>query len=180
MCDFNLNAAYFSNDFDSFIYRHITNIKEGKIPVIEYRQKGAEISGIELEISFDNMTLGNFIVSHSFMISKINGKLNDGGYIPRMPPLSFQYTLDAMSDSWLYTLRYRHSDKQDSLALNEMLTDSYNRLDFEVSYKASNNIFFILLMRNIGDEDIRNHTSWLKDKLPEPGRDYNLSVQYSF
>jgi iron complex outermembrane receptor protein len=177
---FNLNAAYFSNDFDSFIYRHITNLKVGKIPVIEYRQQGSKVSGTELEISFDNMTLGNYIVSHSFMISKINGKLNDGGYIPRMPPLSFQYTLDAMSDNWLYTLRYRHSNKQDSLAYNEMLTDAYNRLDLEVGYRASNNIFFILLMRNIGDKDIRNHTSWLKDKLPEPGRDYNLSVQYSF
>ena len=37
-----------------------------------------------------------------------------------------------------------------------------------------------LLAKNLGNEDIRNHTSWLKDKLPEPGRDYNLSVQYSF
>ena len=114
------------------------------------------------------------------MISKVDGKLSGGGYVPRMPPLNFQYTLDAMSDSWLYTLRYRHSDKQDSLALNEMLTDSYNRLDFEVRYEASNGVVVSMLARNIGDVDIRNHTSWLKDKLPEPGRDFNLSVQYSF
>ena len=155
-------------------------MKVGKIPVIEYRQQGSKIYGTELEISFDNMTLKNFIVSHSFMISKINGKLNDGAYIPRMPPMNYQYTVDAMSNNWMHTLRYRHSNKQDLLAYNEMLTDSYNRLDFEVSYRASDNIIILLLMRNIGDEEIRNHTSWLKDKLPEPGRDYNLSVQYSF
>ncbi|MBI78998.1 MAG: hypothetical protein CMQ51_01065 [Gammaproteobacteria bacterium] len=176
----NLNASYYNNDYDSFIYRDLTGAKINAVPVAQYRQKNAEISGIELELDFAPVRLGNFDVSNSFMISKVNGKLSGGGYVPRIPPLNFQYTLDAMSDNWLYTLRYRHSDKQDSLALNEMLTDSYNRLDFEVRYEASNGVVVSMLARNIGDEDIRNHTSWLKDKLPEPGRDYNLSVQYSF
>ena len=175
-----LNASYYNNDYNSFIYRELTGAKISNVPVVQYRQKGAEISGIELELDFAPVRLGNFDVSNSFMISKVDGKLSGGGYVPRMPPLNFQYTLDAMSDSWLYTLRYRHSDKQDSLAFNEMLTDSYNRLDFEVRYEASNGVVVSMLARNIGDEDIRNHTSWLKDKLPEPGRDYNLSVQYSF
>ncbi|MEE2683531.1 MAG: TonB-dependent receptor [Pseudomonadota bacterium] len=175
-----LNASYYNNDYNSFIYRELTGAKISNVPVVQYRQKGAEISGIELELDFAPVRLGNFDVSNSFMISKVDGKLSGGGYVPRIPPLNFQYTLDAMSDNWLYTLRYRHSDKQDSLALNEMLTDSYNRLDFEVRYEASNGVVVSMLARNIGDEDIRNHTSWLKDKLPEPGRDYNLSVQYSF
>ncbi len=177
---FSLKASYFNNDFDSYIYRQTTGAKINKVPVIQYKQQGAKISGTEVELNFAPMTLGNFDISNSFMITNISGELNGGGYVPRMPPMNYQYTVDAMSNNWMYTLRYRHSEKQDSLALNEMLTDAYNRVDLEVVYTTNFGMTVSLLAKNLGNEDIRNHTSWLKDKLPEPGRDYNLSVQYSF
>jgi hypothetical protein len=35
-------------------------------------------------------------------------------------------------------------------------------------------------VRNLTDEEIRHHTSPLKDKLPEAGQDIRLTARYRF
>ena len=68
------------------------------------------------------------------------------------------------------------------IAINELATDSYTQVDVEVSWIPTQleGFTFSLIARNIGDEEIRNHTSYLKDRLSEPGRNINLTVQYGF
>jgi iron complex outermembrane recepter protein len=34
--------------------------------------------------------------------------------------------------------------------------------------------------RNLSNEDVREHTSFLKDKLPKPGRSVRLSLRAAF
>ena len=126
--------------------------------------------------------IAGFDIDHEFSFSSVSGKLDGGGDIPRIPPLTYQYTLEAVSENWLALLRLKHSAKQNDIGVNELVTGSHSSVDIEISWipSAYEDFTFSLLVRNLTDEEIRNHTSYLKDRLPEPGRDINLTIQYGF
>ncbi|MED5535101.1 MAG: TonB-dependent receptor [Pseudomonadota bacterium] len=177
-----LHSSLFFNRFDNFVYGHFTGIEKDSLPEIEYRQDDAIIKGAEIEVEFLADPIGIFDINHEFAFSAIDAELDTGGNIPRIPPSIFQYVLEGTSENWLWLLRLKHSGKQSDVGTNELLTESYNTVDIEVSWIPSNydGVTLSLLVRNLGDEEIRNHTSYLKDRLPEPGRNINLTLQYSF
>jgi iron complex outermembrane receptor protein len=75
-----------------------------------------------------------------------------------------------------------HSAKQNDVALNELSTDSFTQVDLGLDWTPSafNGLKLSAVIRNLTDEEIRRHTSALKDLLPESGRDIRLSVGFSF
>jgi len=72
--------------------------------------------------------------------------------------------------------------EQDNLAEDERKTDSYTNVDIIASYQppAYEGLTLTASIRNLTDEEIRHHTSPLKEKLPEPGQDIRLTAQYKF
>ena len=177
-----LHSSVFNNQFDDFVYGDFTGQKKENLLEIQYKQSDATIKGVEIELEYLADPIGVFDVSHEFNLSAIEGKLSGHGHIPRIPPLTYQYVLDAVSENWSWLVRLKHASSQADTGENELPTDSYNRVDFEISWIPANGagLTFSLLARNLGDKEIRNHTSYLKDRLPEPGRNINLTVQYGF
>ena len=177
-----LHSSVFNNQFDDFVYGDFTGQKKEGLLEIQHKQSDAIIKGAEIELEYLADPIGVFDVSHEFSLSAIEGKLSGHGHIPRIPPLTYQYVLDAVSENWSWLVRLKHASSQADTGENELPTDSYNRVDFEISWIPANGagLTFSLLARNLGDKEIRNHTSYLKDRLPEPGRNINLTVQYGF
>ena len=177
-----LHSALFFNRFDNFVYGDFTGIEKDSLPEIEYKQTDADIKGVEIELEFLADPIGIFDINHEFSFSTIDAVLATEGNIPRIPPSILQYVLEGTSENWLWLLRLKHSGKQSDIGTNELPTESYNTVDIEVSWIPSNynGVTLSLLARNLGDEEIRNHTSYLKDRMPEPGRNINLTLQYGF
>ena len=177
-----LHSSIFYSQFYNFIYGHFTGQKKSDLLEIQYRQSDATIKGVEIELGMVGDQIAGFDIDHEFSFSSVSGKLDGGGDIPRIPPLTYQYTLEAVSENWLALLRLKHSAKQNDIGVNELVTGSHSSVDIEISWipSAYEDFTFSLLVRNLTDEEIRNHTSYLKDRLPEPGRDINLTIQYGF
>ena len=77
----------------------------------------------------------------------------------------------------------RHRDDQDELAANETPTASYTVLNASFSYRffTGGQVYDVLVRgRNLTDEDVRSHTSFVKDLVPLPGRDLSVALRMNF
>jgi iron complex outermembrane receptor protein len=67
------------------------------------------------------------------------------------------------------------------VAINELPTEGYTQLNLSLGYAFSNPDLYVFLKgSNLLDEDIRQHTSPLKDLVPLPGRSIHLGLRYDF
>lgn len=76
-----------------------------------------------------------------------------------------------------------HALKQDDTAPNELATDSYTLLTVGVSYRLGTGpLTWDLLVKgtNLLDEEVRLHTSSLKDIAPLAGRGVTVALRTSF
>jgi hypothetical protein len=75
----------------------------------------------------------------------------------------------------------RHRDDQDNLAPNETPTEAYTVLNASFSYRffTGAQVYDVILRgRNLTDEEVRDHTSFVKDIVPLPGRDVSVSLRW--
>ena len=77
----------------------------------------------------------------------------------------------------------RKVTSQSKLALNETPTESYNMLDLKVSQRipifyGEKEMFVTVFAKNLLDEVARNHSSFVKDQVPLPGR--NIGIRFNF
>ncbi len=74
---------------------------------------------------------------------------------------------------------------QNKLSLNETPTESYSMLDMKVSQSipimsGDGEMLVTLYAKNILDEVARNHSSFVKDQVPLPGRNIGLRFNMKF
>jgi iron complex outermembrane receptor protein len=99
-----------------------------------------------------------------------------------MPPLRLTGLVEYDAGPLHGSLGVSWYDAQDKLAANELPTDGYTMVDFEVSYRWEQwqrGVLFFLKGGNLLDEEARRHSSPLKDYVPLPGRNLTLGVRMS-
>ena len=178
----------FRYDYDDFIYEFDTGVTEPPmdpdgLPVFRFAQQGAEFSGLELSglvelkhgerVDLDLELLGDYV----------RAELNDGEPVPRIPPLSLGAGLVFDGPHWHGAARVRWYDDQTRIASSETLTRGYTTLNATMGYRlAKSGVVhdFVLRLDNLTDEEIRPHTSRLKDLVPRPGRNVGLNYRLVF
>ena len=180
---FHGSLSFYSNNVDDYIYLLDSSKKEDGLLVANYLQKDAEISGFELQIG-RSFEVGPGQLDLSFGRDDNTGKFTDGTYIPRMMPSRYLYSISYSSQNDLdWTIDFKDVDKQTNLAKNETASNGFQLVDarltktFDVT--GSNGQFAVTVFGdNLLDETARNHTSFVKDQVPLPGR--NLGVRFNF
>ena len=182
--------SYFRNDVDNYIYlqdeteeEHEEHEEEdehhGGLIHANYLQNEAELKGYELEIGkIFELQKGN--LSLSFGRDSVTGDFGDGSNIPRMVPArniySFSYALDDLSVG----LKLKDVEEQDHIGLGETFTADYQMLNFNLSKSfnltGSSQLNVTLFSKNLTDEVARNHSSFVKDQVPLPGRNYGIKL----
>ena len=176
--DSSLRLAIFDNDYEDFIY---LQKRAGSEDEFDFLQQDAEISGLEL--SYDtSVNFSEYKLLTSLKYSLIEGKLDNGSNLPRIPPEKLMLGLSSKVGEVLYKVDFTHNSKQDDIGLNELPTDSFTQVDLGAEWTPSsfNGLKVSALIRNATDEEIRRHTSAIKDLVPEAGRDIRLSLGFSF
>ncbi|MFU8848170.1 MAG: TonB-dependent receptor [Opitutales bacterium] len=104
--------------------------------------------------------------------------------LPRIPPLRIGLRADLESGPWTAGLLLRRAFQQDREAPEETETSGYTELslDIERAIKLANGMRLAAFLRadNLLDEDIRHHTSFLKDVAPLPGRSAMIGARLEF
>ena len=178
--DVSWRASVFYSDFRDYIFPLATGDEEDGLPVFVYRQRDAAFYGAEGEIELPVWRGRDRGVDAHFGADYVRGRLDRGGNLPQMPPLRVTAALEYDAGPLHSVLGIAWYDEQDRLAANELPTDSYTLVDFEVSYRWERwqpGVLFFLKAGNLLDEEARRHSSPLKDYVPLPGRSLLLGVR---
>jgi iron complex outermembrane receptor protein len=104
-----------------------------------------------------------------------------GANLPRIPPQRLGLGLHGGWGKLDASIDATFADSQDDIAENELPTEGYSLVDFSLGYRfADPGLYVFLRGTNLLDEDIRQHSSPLKDIVPLPGRSVHVGLRYEF
>lgn len=176
-------ASIFANWFDDYIFQTATGAEEDELPVFQYFQRDARYVGFEAEASADLFKVGSFTVRGDVVADYVRATIDEGGPVPRIPPLRLLGGLEANSDSLTGRVEAEWVDDQDRLATLETPTDGHTLVNASLSWRPwgkRRETVLVLSANNIFDVDARRHASFTKDFVPLAGRDIRLSARVSF
>lgn len=187
--------SYFMNDVDNYIYLKDETEEEHEehedeehgdhegLILAEYLQRDVELKGYELE--FGNVIdLETGSLTLSFARDSVTGEFKDGSNVPRMVPARNIYTISYAQNDLEAKLVLKDVEKQDDLAEGEYESDGYEMLNLRLrktySLNSDSDLSISLFANNLLDEAARNHSSFVKDEVPLPGRNYGLKFRLNF
>ena len=154
----------------------------GNLIHANYMQEDAEFDGYEFELgkTFD---MGSGELSLSFGRDVVNAKFSDGHYVPRINPARNIYSLSYKQEDLLFKMTLKDVEKQNDFGEGETATDSYQMLNARLTKSfnvGDGDLKVSLFANNLLDEVARNHSSFVKDEVPLPGRNYGLKFNLNF
>lgn len=191
-------ASVFRNDYDNFIYladtgEHVPHEgeegegegeegeDEEEDTIFEYRQNGAEIDGIELEVTRrGEASFGRWMLRANY--ARLRGSLRKGAPLPTIPPEKVNLTAELSRGTVDVNLHLQYAADQTRVPQGIFPTDGYLRTDVSLNWRpaAYDGLVLSVAAENLTDEEIRYHASALKDLLPEAGRNFRLTARYKF
>lgn len=186
---FVFNAFY--NQVDNYYYQSFSGLyaesghdhgedeHTDELPVYVFQTDDVVLHGFEAQVAWQ--------VSNTFKTTVfsdyVRAKLEDGGNLPRTPPLRLgtQFTYeDERVSAHLDITRYQ---EQDDVAANETTTSAYTLVDASVSYDLqalNHDVALYLKGTNLTDTEARVHSSFIKDIAPRAGRSIAVGIRGTF
>jgi len=171
--------TYFKNEIDSYIYLlDAAGAGHDALVAANYLQQDADLEGYEVEIEkVFELVKGD--LSLSFSRDSVRGNFEGGNNIPRMIPPRNIYSVSYASKALKIKLDLKDVEKQQKTGTNEVSTNGYEMLDFKLTrtfqLNAGNKLKVSVFANNILDDVARNHTSFVKDEVPLPGRNFGAN-----
>ena len=185
--------AYYQNDVSNYIYLrdeehdedHHDSEGEGEHEGLihaEFVQEDATLEGYEFEVG-STYELANGTLDISFGRDVVEGKLEAGGYIPRMAPARNFYSASYSSNGYTYSAVLKDVADHEDVAEDETMTDGYKMLNLRVGKEyeiLGANLKVSAFANNVLDQVARNSTSFAKDAVPLPGRNVGLNIRLTY
>lgn len=171
---FDLHANLFRTSFDDFIYLADTGLEEDELPVRQWTAADARFTGWELEgrVQLTDGPQGAW--SLRGFADGVRGTLAEGGgNLPRIAPNRFGLGVEWQRDGWRAGSDVLRVEAQDRVATGEDETPGYTFVNAQLSYHWDSTAAgweIYLQGRNLGNQEARVHTSFLKDYSPLLGR----------
>jgi len=178
-----LEVTVFHNDFSDYITLMNTGAEVDELPVLAYVQDDATFYGVEVNAQFGFGTVVGGEVELALFGDMIRGELDNGDDVPRLPPHRIGGRLSWSTDVLEVWTRVQDAASQNRPGANEEATAGYTRWDLGADYRLAlgdSELTLFLTARNLGDEEIRLSTSFLRDVSPEAGRSVEAGVRYRF
>lgn len=176
--DHSITVNAFYTNYSDYIFEIQTGEEEDELDVYQYVADDAEFYGFEAAGKAKITDLGSFALSADTLVEYVRAK-TDSGDLPRIPPLSVLSGLEAENDRLKLRAEWEHVAKADNLSAFELPTDSYDSINAFLTWKApvdAQDVQLRLSVLNILDTEARQHSSFLKDLVPLPGRNVRFSI----
>ena len=190
------DATAFQTRYQNFIFKRFTGVGcgdtidtcgvEDELDQLVFSQRDATFRGVELSAQLDVLPIGRGTFGVEGQYDFVNAKFSGGSYVPRIPPHRLGAGLYYRDSNWYARLFALHAFDQDKVALDDLKdtpTDGYTMLNADLSYTfaldrtaggIATNMTIGLKGENLLDEEIRNHVSFKKDEVLQPGRTVRL------
>ena len=190
-------ATIFRNNIDNYIYLldedddhaddddHDPDDPHGHPELIHanYVQQDAELDGFEFKIG-KVFNLKNGELNLSFGRDMVNGNFSNGKNIPRLNPARNIFSLAYSGNDLIYKINIKDVEKQNDFGEGETATEGYLMLDTKlvktINLNNDSELMISVFANNLLDEIARNHSSFVKDEVPLPGRNYGIRFNYNF
>ena len=187
----------FHNQFNNYIFVHSADTNadgvadrsdsngtlnpNGDFLIQNFAQTGARFYGVEAETVF---TLKPETLDLRLFTDYVRGKLEGGGNVPRATPPRFGLELNHRVGPWTANLSATRVVRQNHVAELETTTPGYTLLNIDMSYRITktklNGIRIFLQGKNLLNEEMRLHNSFLKNFAPLPGRALVVGLRGEF
>ncbi|MEY3280669.1 MAG: hypothetical protein RL674_654, partial [Pseudomonadota bacterium] len=153
-------------------------------PLIHSQQKAAIFKGFEAKTVFPLMDNKLGLVDLTLFGDYTRGTFDNGGDVPRMPPLRYGVQVSYDKHEWSSNVRLTRGEAQTNAGENETTTPAYLLLNLGTQYKiahfAQSDILLFAKGKNLLDENIRNSVSYLRNFSPEMGRSAEVGIRVSY
>lgn len=178
----------FYTDYANYIYERITGAAvitdEGDVlPVTRFTPSNAVFKGFEIDLGHEWGAWRGWDISTDASLEYVDAKLNLAqldAALPRIPPLGVTLGLSADTGLWGLRAELDYAAKKTTLAYGELPSDSYTLINAFVSREINDAMTLRLSALNLTNQDARQHTSFLKDVVPLPGRNFKISLEMTF
>lgn len=202
------SASIYQTRFKNFIYLADTGVVES-LPVRLWTQQDATFKGAEAEALFhlfegsagdwDLRVFGDYVkaeldgsgtrnvdiaVPHGDHNHNYSVELANTGYLPRISPARVGADLRWSRDGWRASVGAVRYSSQKDVAQNEDPSNGYTLVDAHLAYRwdrtDSNSYEVFLDGNNLTNQEVRPHTSLLRDYSPLPGRGVAFGIRAYF
>ena len=168
-------------DYDGFIDLTPTGAVEDGLDVFRYVQTDARFHGFEAEASFRIWQQGERTLSLDLGADYVHAS-SDMGPPSRIPPWAMSGKLiwqDKELGGWIEA---RRVSTQNRVSDFELPSDGYTVVNAGATWapQGLSGAKLFVEGRNLGDAEIREHASFLKDIAPQPGRGVRAGFSYRF
>ena len=155
----------------------------GSLMHANYIQEDAEFDGYEIEFG-RTIDLNKGQLKLSFGRDVVNAKFSDGHNVPRINPSRNVYSLSYKKEDVVFKLDLKDVAKQNDFGEGETATNGYQMLDTRLTktfyLNGTSNLKVTLFGKNLLDEVARNHSSFVKNEVPLPGRNYGIKFNLTY
>lgn len=194
---FRFDASTYYTRFDGFIFKQLTDAECGdtlntcavpppdeELSQVLFLQRNATFYGVELhgEQDIGRVWRGTWGVDaqYDFVHARFDDAKN--GHLPRIPPHRAGAGVYYRDMNWLARVGFLHAFDQDRIGENETPTEGYTLLNADLAYTfkldaAAGGVPEMTIgLRgvNLLDAEVRNHVSFRKDEVVQPGRTIRL------
>ena len=177
-------VTVFYNQFEDYIFLLNSGEFEDETPVYLYEQDDAKFVGVEFESHLYLTELGSGEVWLEIFGDVMSAEFDNAGDVPRMPPRRVGSELSWGDNALHAYVRVLNADDQDDPGDFETETDGYTRWDAGIDYlwvlDNKRELLTFLKWKNIGDEEIRLSTSFLRNFAPQAGESIEAGIRFSF
>jgi iron complex outermembrane receptor protein len=192
---FRFDASVFHTVYDGFIFKSFTGRQcddtidtcgsGAELNELVFAQRDATFTGAEIGTELDVGRIGRGVWGVSGQYDFVRAQFEDGDNVPRIPPHRLGAGLYYRDAAWQAAVSALHAFRQDdvfALDARDTPTSSYTMVNAELAYSFKTNavvggptlMTIGIRGENLLDDDIRNHVSFKKDEVLQPGRTIRL------
>jgi iron complex outermembrane recepter protein len=187
-------ASVFVTRYHNFIFEEFTGEEEpgggaggedeGELRELEFAQTNALFYGAEVEGALNVLERAGIKVNLDGVLDFVHAAERPSAVpLPRIPPLNVLIGGEILSEFVDFRIEGDFAADQTRVGMHEDATGGYASLNLMVAVRPFGKrhpVTFRIIGRNLTNSEIRYHTSFLKEVLPQPGRDVRLSIEGCF
>ncbi len=176
--NWNAEFSIYHNEISDYIYLSLVDDERGF-----YTAEDATFFGIEGKIGIPILKNSAGETEIGFRGDYVEAEFSNGDVVPRIPAGRLGLHLSHFTDRWSFDVGLTHIFSQDEIAFLETKTPDSTRLevygDYRWQFKQGSELVLFFRGTNLLDEALRNHTSFLKHYVPEPGRGVKVGLRFT-
>jgi iron complex outermembrane receptor protein len=186
---FRFDASVYHSQFDGFIFKQRTGLvcdetlascgSGTELNQILFQQRDATFTGAEVQAQLDVAPIWRGVWGVDGQYDFVRARFEDaqGGNVPRIPPHRAGAGIYYRDINWFARVGVLHAFDQTRIGNEETPTDGYTLLNADLAYTFKLSQGSVVPEMTVGlkgenllDDDVRNHVSFLKDEVLQPGR----------